>query len=74
LFGPSTPLIVSFLLVRARGPLSRTFSFIRLFFVPFEQLHILLSSTILDFRWFLVDELVFIGDANSSSSLMVFVF
>ena len=30
------------------------------------------SSTFLDFHWFLVDELMFIGDADSSSSLMVF--
>ena len=29
-----------------------------LLFVPFGQLLVLLSSTILDFRWFLVDELV----------------
>jgi hypothetical protein len=32
------------------------------------------SSTYLDFHWFLVDELMFIGDADSSSSLMVFFF
>ena len=32
-----------------------------------RQLHDLIPSTFLDFCWFLVDELVFIGDANSSS-------
>ena len=32
------------------------------------------SSINLDFCWFLVDELGFIRDANSSSSLIVFVF
>jgi hypothetical protein len=34
-------------------------------------LHLLLPSTFLDFCWLLVDELGFIGDANSSCSLIV---
>ena len=36
-----------------------------------KQLHDLIPSTFLDFCWSLVDELGFIGDANSSSSLIV---
>ena len=32
------------------------------------------SLTFLNFHWFLVDELMFIGDADLSSSLMVFFF
>ena len=32
------------------------------------------SSTFLDFHWLLVNELMFIGDVDSSSSLMVFFF
>jgi hypothetical protein len=38
----------------------------------YRQLHAFLPSTFLDFCWSLVDELGFIGDTNSSSSLIVF--
>jgi hypothetical protein len=37
----------------------------------YGQLHAFLPSTSLDFCWSIVDELGFIGDANSSSSLIV---
>ena len=63
------------------GPLSRTSPLLLAFLCTIRswrwgyiQLHTLLPSTFLNFCWFLVDELGFIGDANSSSSLIVFIF
>ena len=38
------------------------------------RLHVLLSLTLLDSCWFLVDEIIFIGAADLSSSMIVFVF
>ena len=52
----------------ARNPISRTFPYIKLCLCTirwgYRQLHALFPSTFLDFCWFLVDELGFIGDAT----------
>jgi hypothetical protein len=60
-----------YLLPRARSPLSRTFPCIKLCLCiircGYGQLHALFLSTCLDFYWFLVDKLMFIGDVTQVS-------